>query len=64
MKAFDVESWYIVPRTQCLPSSFNLDPKILRCPFTALSNVYPSCCGNTERMLHGIYIYAVAALLS
>ena len=31
--------------------------------FTAWSNFYPCCCGNTGKMLHGICRYAMAVLL-
>ena len=38
----------------------NDDPRITFDLFTAWSNFCPNCCGNTERMLHGICRYAMA----
>ena len=62
-KAFTLNLGILHSERQAYQVCSNDDPRMIFDSFTARSNVWPSCCGNTGRMLHGSCKYAMALLL-
>ena len=60
---FEAESWYVASETQGVQICSNDDPRMTFDLFMTLSNFFPSCCGYTGRISHGICRYAMAILL-
>ena len=63
LESFEAESRYTASGTQGLPSLLKWRDKVDLWSFMLWSNLCPSCCGNTGRMLHGICKYAIAVFI-
>ena len=58
-ESFEAESWYLASVTEGLLSLFSDDHRMTFDIFMTQSDLCPSCCCNTCRMLHGICRYAM-----